>query len=308
VYPIWRGHAAWAGMRPKREALLAYACLLPSAVLVVGIILYPILRTFVAAFCELDDRGAPVRFGSVGSFRALFGDDVFVRRVVPQSLLWTGSCVALTLLIALVVAVLLNERVPGRRAARAIVMLPWASSLMISAVIWRWMLDPRRGAVNQLLRDLGLGALAPAWLARGETALPAVIAVGVWVSIPFTAVVLLAGLQAIPEELYEAALMDGATPWQRFRLLTLPLLRPVLTVAVLLNVIYVFNSFPIIWTLTEGGPANRTHIVVTYLYKMAFDWSRYGEAYAMAVLTFAFLLLFSVLYTRVHARGGLSTA
>jgi len=292
-------------MRAKREALLAYACLLPSAVLVVGIILYPILRTFAAAFCELDRHGAPVRFGSVGSFRKLFGDEVFVHRVVPQSLVWTLSCVGLTLLISLAVAVLLNERLPGRRAARAIVMLPWASSLMISAVIWRWMLDPQRGAVNQFLQGVGLGALAPAWLARGETALPAVVAVGVWVSIPFTAIVLLAGLQAIPDELYEAALMDGATPWQRLRLLTLPLLRPVLTVAVLLNVIYVFNSFPIIWTLTEGGPANRTHIVVTYLYKMAFDWSRYGEGYAMAALTFAFLLIFSLLYTRVYARGGL---
>jgi multiple sugar transport system permease protein len=118
-------------------------------------------------------------------------------------------------------------------------------------------------------------------------------------------VVLLAGLQSIGDDIYEAGVLDGATGWRAFRYLTIPLLRPVLLVAVLLNVIYVFNSFPIIWTLTEGGPANQTHIIVTYLYQAAISQREYGQGYAMAVLTFLVLLGFSLIYIRLHAREGL---
>ena len=294
-------------MTSKRTDLLAYLCLAPAALLLGLVVFYPIGRTLVASFSEVDKLGNPQRFGTLANYAWLLGQEDFVRRVVPHTLIWTVAVVGFTILISLVVALVLNEKLPGRRAMRAIVLLPWATSLVISAAIWKWILHPTQGPLNGVLLNLGLIKLGqePAWLARPTSALVMVILVGIWVSIPFTSVVLLAGLQSITDDLYEAATIDGAGHWQRFRRITLPLLRPVLLVAVLLNTIYVFNSFPIIWTLTQGGPANETHIIVTYLYKTAL-WNRdYGPGYAMATLTFLFLLGFSVLYTRLYARQGL---
>lgn len=293
-------------MRARREQFIAGLCLLPAAVLVGSIIFYPILRTLYASWCEVDALGHPQRFGTLGNYRALVEDQVFRRDIVPQTLLWTVGIVAPTLLISLFVALVLNERFRLRRLARGILMLPWATSLVISAAIWKWLLHPTQGPLNRTLELLGVVQVGqePAWLAQPSLALPTVIAVGIWVSIPFTSVVLLAGLQAIPDDLHEAAALDGAAGWQRLRHVTLPLVRPVFLVAVLLNVIYVFNSFPIIWTLTEGGPTNQTHILVTYLYRQAILQRQYGPGNAMAVVTFAVLLAFALLYTRIAMREG----
>lgn len=294
-------------MRQRHDTILAYLCLAPAAALVFAVIFYPIVRTLYASFCEVDKLGNPQRFGTLANYAWLLDDETFVRLVVPHTLIWTLAVVVFTIVISMFVALVLHEKLPGQRLMRGIVLLPWATSLVISAAVWRWILHPAQGPLNGILLNLGLISLGsePAWLAYPKTALTMVILVGIWVSIPFTSVVLLAGLQSITEDLYEAATIDGAGWWQRFRRITLPLLRPVLLVAVLLNTIYVFNSFPIIWTLTQGGPANETHIIVTYLYKTAI-WNRdYGPGYAMAVLTFVVLLVFSVLYTRVYAKHGL---
>lgn len=295
-------------MQRGRTTLLAYFCLAPSALLAVGVIFYPILRTFYAAFCEVDRKGNPHGFGTLENFRAVLGSEIFRNQVLPHTALWTVAVVGITIAVSLFIAVALNERLPGRRLMRAIVMLPWATSLVISAAVWKWILHPSQGPLNRLLEGWGLMpyGLAPVWLARPSLAMLAVIAVGIWVSVPFTSVVLLAGLQSIGEDVYEAGMIDGATGWRRFWHLTLPLLRPVLLVAVLLNVIYVFNSFPIIWTLTEGGPANQTHIIVTYLYQIALSQREYGQGYAIAVLTFGILLAFSLIYTRLVSREGVS--
>jgi multiple sugar transport system permease protein len=292
-------------MGRKAERNLAYLCLAPAGVLVAAIIFYPILRTVYLAFCTVDRKGQPLEFGTLDNFQRVFTDQIFTRLVLPHTLIWTVAVVGVTLLLSLLVALALNEDLPLRRLWRSLLLLPWATSLVISAALWKFMLEPTRGPVNDLLERLHLISDNPAWLARPGSALVAAIAVGIWVSIPFTSVVLLAGLQSIPGELYEAGLLDGAAGWQRLRRITLPLLRPVLLVAVLLNVIYVFNSFPIIWVLTEGGPANQTHIIVTYLYQTAISQRSFGPGYAMAVLTFGLLLGFSLLYTRLAAREGL---
>ncbi len=269
-----------------------------------GIIFYPIARTLYASFCEVDRRGNPVRFGTLENYSALFRDRIFTEAVVPHTLIWTAAVVGVTLVLSVILAVTLHEALPGRRFFRAVILLPWATSLVISAAVLKYILDPTRGPLNDLLGRLGLVTDNPAWLAHPETAFASVIAVGIWVSIPFTTVVILAGLQSIPGDIYEAATLDGAGGLQRFWRITLPLLRPVLTVAVVLNVIYVFNSFPIIWVLTEGGPANQTHIIVTYLYRRAIEQRFFGAGYAMAAITFAVLLLFSALYTRFALRRG----
>jgi len=290
-------------MRASRRYSLAYLCLGPSALLMLAVIFYPILTTFVLSVCKVARTGRIEGWAGFSNFAVFLGDPLFWQ-VMKQTGVWTVSCVAVTIVVSLYVAALLNEKIPLRGLARGIVLLPWATSLTISSVIWRWILNREHGMLNQVLLALHIINEPVGWLARPETSFPAIIGVGIWVSIPFTTIVLLAGMQSISDDLYEAALIDGAGAWQRFRCVTLPLLRPVLLVVTLLNVIYVFNSFPIIWTLTRGDPANRTDTLVTYLYKVAFDYLDYGPASAMAVVTFVVLLVFSVLYTKLYYREG----
>jgi len=197
---------------------------------------------------------------------------------------------------------MLNDDFYGRGLMRVIIMLPWAVSLTMTAIVWTWSLNGQYGMVNQTLKDLGILSRSVEWLATAQIAFPVEIAIGILVSIPFTTTVFIGGLSSLPEDIYEAARIDGATTWQRFTNLTLPLLRPFINIAMVLNIIHVFNSFPIIWVMTQGDPANSTDILVTYLYKLAFRYGRIGDASAMSLVMFAILLTFTIIYARMLMR------
>jgi multiple sugar transport system permease protein len=156
--------------------------------------------------------------------------------------------------------------------------------------------------LNSGQMELGLINTNIPWLARAATAFPVQILIGILVSIPFTVTIFLGGLSSVPDELYDAAAIEGANRWQQFRFITLPLLRPFVNIAFVLNTIYVFNSFPIIWATTQGGPANSTDILVTYLYKAGFRLGKLGEAAAVSVIMFAILLVFTIIYVRLAMR------
>ena len=207
-----------------------------------------------------------------------------------------------TLALSVPVALTLQRDFAGRGLAKVLVMLPWSVSLTMTAVVWRWALDPQSGALDVALRQLGILATPVVWLGDARLAFGVEILVGILVSVPFTCSILLAGLDSIPPELYEAATLDGASGPARFRHITLPLVRPFLSLALVLNVIYVFNSFPIIWVMTQGGPAGRTEILVTYLYKLAFVFGRMGDAAALS-LTMIGTLLVVVLASSTLARS-----
>jgi multiple sugar transport system permease protein len=209
-----------------------------------------------------------------------------------------------TVLISVPVALVLNQDFYGRGVARTIVMLPWSVSLTMTAVVWRWAFNDDYGMVNVTLHRLGLINGPIHWLATPELAFPVEIGVGILVSIPFTVTILLGGLSSVPGDIYEAARIDGASAWQQFRKLTLPLLKPFVNMAILLNVIYVFNSFPIIWVMTQGGPDESTHILVTYLYEIGFRLGRPGQAAAVSLIMLAMLFVFSMLYLRMQPKEG----
>jgi multiple sugar transport system permease protein len=175
-------------------------------------------------------------------------------------------------------------------------------SLTMTAIVWRWALNGESGMLNSGLMELGLIDTNIPWLARAATAFPMQILIGILVSIPFTVTIFLGGLSSVPDELYDAAAIEGANRWQQFRFITLPLLRPFINIAFVLNTIYVFNSFPIIWATTQGGPANSTDILVTYLYKAGFRLGKLGEAAAVSVIMFAILLVFTIIYVRLAMR------
>jgi multiple sugar transport system permease protein len=185
---------------------------------------------------------------------------------------------------------------------RGVLVVPWAVSLLITSIIWRYILDYRYGTLNLVLKKLGIIEQNVNWIGNPTLAFAVMIWVGVLVTIPFISFVILAGLQSIPGELYEAASIDGAGRWASFFRITLPQLRSSLTVSVVLCTIYVFNSFPIVWTITKGDPLNRTDVVFTYLYKLGFEQRLIGEAAAISVVSFLILLMFSIAYVSLLTR------
>ncbi len=279
----------------KARSLKPLLFILPSFLLAFVIIAYPIIDLVRLSFNDVGTFGEMNGFIGLLNYQDVFEDELFVE-VLLRTLYWTFFVVAGTIAVSIPIALILNEDFYGKGIARTVVMLPWAISLAMTAVIWKWMLNPDYGMLNHLLLSLGLISENMGWLADADTAFPLQILIGILVSIPFTISILMGGLTSIPTDIYEAAYLDGSSYWQRLKTLTLPLLKPFINIAVVLNVIYVFNSFPIIWILTEGGPSNSTDILPTYLYKLAFREGEIGLASALSVIMLLILLSFTIIY------------
>lgn len=284
-----------------KQEKIAYFCIFPSFFLVSAIIFFPVIKTFFNAFFALDLYGNIQHFAGFDNFKRLFKEDIFLR-IFINTLYWTFGMVAATIVISLFLALALNQKFFGRKVTRAVLLLPWAASLMISALLWRWLFNGDYGTVNRLLVDLRIIKESIYWLDAPKLSFPSMIFVGIIVSIPFDTITFLAGLQSIPQELYEASRVDGANRIKTLTKIILPLMKPVFFIVTTLEVIYTFNSFPIIWIMTRGNPANQTDIIITYLYKKAFLYQDFGIASALSVFIFLLLLLFSILYARILYR------
>jgi len=273
----------------------------PSFILAFLIISYPIIDLIRLSLNDVGTFGEMNGFIGLLNYQDVFEEELFFE-VLLRTLYWTVAVVVGTVVISVPIALALNEDFYGKGIARTIIMLPWAISLAMTAVIWKWMLNPDYGMLNHFLMSIGLIDENIGWLADASTAFPMQILIGILVSIPFTISILLGGLTSIPTDIYEAAYLDGSSYFQRLRTLTLPLLKPFINIAVVLNVIYVFNSFPIIWILTEGGPSNSTDILPTYLYKMAFQFGEIGLAAAVSIIMLAILLGFTFIYAYISMK------
>lgn len=267
----------------------------PCLLLSVAVIGYPIFDVVRMSLFDVSRTGYIREFAGLGNFARAFADPVFLQ-AAWQTLVWTVSVVGGTILVSIPVALILNEDFAGRTIARTIVLLPWAVSLAMTAVVWRYVVNGDFGTLNMTLTALGLPFNNYPWLADARMAFLIEILVGILVSVPFTVTILLGGLTSIPETLYEASAIDGASSRTSFYYITMPLLWPFMQIAIVLNVIYVFNSFPIIWIMTNGGPSNRTDILITYVYKQAFAFGKLGNAAAGSVVMFAALFVFAVIY------------
>jgi multiple sugar transport system permease protein len=275
----------------------------PAIALIAVVVIWPVIVMVQTSFQNISPDGFTL--GSAGSknYRSLWHEPA-LSGVVLRTLLWVGAIVTVTMAISLALAQLFNQRFPGRRLARSALIAPWAASVMMTALVFRWALDPNTGAVNVVLHALGivhtLGSQQADWLGRPTTALISMMAVAVFVSLPFTTFALLAGLQSIPTDVYEAARVDGAGTWRIYRSMTLPLLRPAILVAVLINVINVFNSFPIIWEMTRGGPGYATSTTTTMMFILKQSWI--GESAALSVINFLLVVVIAVVFLRVTSR------
>lgn len=272
-----------------------YVWIAPSLILMCIFIIVPIVCVFATAFGETNRFGKIKGFAGLENFRNVL-DNPEIGRVFLNTMVWTVAVVAISTLLGFILALILNNEFRGRKIARAIVVFPWATTLVIQASVWGFMINKDYGALNTLLKTLGIISTNIDWTPTPEAYFAWEIACGIFVTIPFVCFTVLSGLQSIDGTLYEAATVDGAGYWSKLFRITLPLVKPSLTVSTVLNIIYVFNSFPIVWTMTKGDPANMTDTLVTYLYKLNFYQSRPGEAAAVSVIGFLILLVCASLY------------
>ena len=272
-----------------------YLWILPSIILMAIFIVIPIGYVFYMSVSDISKAGLVKGFAGFKNFSKVLGSAKF-SLVLKNTIVWTVAVVVLSTVLGFILALLLNNEFKGRKVARAIVVFPWATTLVIQASAWKFIIDTDYGALNVLLKNLGIISSNVNWTPTPEAFFTWEIACGIFVTIPFVCFTALSGLQSIDAAYYEAATVDGANYWQKLFNITLPLVKPSLTVATVLNIIYVFNSFPIVWTMTKGDPASRTDTLVTYLYKLAFYNGKQGEAAAVSVIGFLILLVCASIY------------
>ena len=276
--------------------------LLPALLVTATVVLFPALQTVWLGLhhyilFDPDNRS----FVGLNNFVAILRDELFWISL-SNSIIWVVSAVGFQFLLGLVTALLLNQTFAGRSFARALVVIPWALPSVIIGLMWTWMYDLNLGVINDLLLRSGLIQTPVAWLSQPSTALGAVVLALIWQGFPFFTVMILAGLQTIPAEQYEAAEMDGATRWQSLRYITLPALRDVIATALLLRIIWVANSLDVILVMTGGGPGFSTHTLPLYAFLKAYSSMDFGYASALSLVLTLLLLLAVAVYVRRIAR------
>ncbi|MEV0596803.1 carbohydrate ABC transporter permease [Nonomuraea cavernae] len=284
----------------RLRALEPLAWVGPAIVLIAVVVLWPVVEMIRSSFLKISRFGVVQGSNGLANYEKLFGEKDFAD-IMVRSVIWVVAVVVLTVLISLALAQLFNQSFPGRKFARWALIAPWAASVLMTAIIFKWMLDPEVGVINQIRVKLGLidalGGASADQLGDAATAMPWLVFVAVFVSVPFTTYALLAGLATIPADVYEAAKMDGASWIRTYWSITLPLLRPALTVAALINVMNVFNSFPIIWAMTHGQPGYSTATSTIFMFIL--KGSDIGESAAMSVVNFGMVIVLTVIFLKV---------
>lgn len=284
-----------------RKKWIPYLWLLPSLLLMSIFVVFPILIVFRLAFSEISRAGVVGGFTGLDNFVAAVQDKAF-GTVMGNTAIWVVSVVGLSTVLGFVVAMALNTEFFGRKIVRSIVIFPWATSLVIQASVWNYIIKYEYGNLNNVLLNLGIIKTAINWRLTYQIEFAWECGIGIFVTIPFVTFCVLSGLQSIDAAYYEAATVDGAGFWKKLRHITLPLVRPSLTVSTVLNIIYVFNSFPIVYTITKGAPANKTDTMVTLLYMRAFYDQQKGPATAMSVIGFVILCIAAGAYMMLSMR------
>jgi multiple sugar transport system permease protein len=284
-----------------QEQALAWLLVGPLVLLLLGLVAYPF---GMAVQFALSDRtlAEPGRFVGLANVWNLWDNQIY-RQTLWNTIVYTIGATVLKLGAGLGLALILNERLPLKRLIRSAVLLPWIVPTVLSAMAWLWLLTPNFSVLNWILVQTGLSQRGLPWLTNPSLAMFSVILVNTWRGIPFFAITLLAGLQTIPGELYEASAIDGAGTWRRFRYVTLPLLQPILLITLVLSVIWTFSDFQVVYGLTQGGPMNSTHVLATLSYQVGLASGNIGEGAAIS-LTMLPLLLILIVWQIRHLRRG----
>ena len=274
------------------ERTIPYLLLAPTVAVLLALTIYPLIYSVKISFQS--NSGAP----TFQNFTRLVSDQFFLS-ALAHTFVYAAIALTIEFLLGLALAMLLHGAIRGRNLFRALLLVPLMLPPVVVGVIWRLMLNSNFGALNGTLKRFGFNTEALTWTASPKLGMAAVIIADVWQWTPFMFLILLAGLQAIPQEPYEAALVDGSTPWQTFRYVTLPLLKPAILIALLLRTMDLLRVFDHIFILTEGGPGFATETLSLYIYRTAFRFSNFGYAAAMSFVLLLLTNLISVAYIRM---------
>ena len=281
----------------------AYLLIAPAALFLLAVVGYPILETFRLSLYQAPESSTIETYVGLQNYRRILENDFFYQ-LLWQTGRWVVLDVVLKTSVGLLIAVYLNNEIRGRKFFRTAFLIPWGIPYAISAVIFRWFEHPQYGYLNAILLKLGVIDQSIGVLADPNIAWLGVVFADAWIGTPFMVIIFLAGLQSIPEQLYEAAAVDGAEKWHQFRHITLPQLKSVILIATLVSTIWSFVSFDVIWTMTGGGPINTTATIVIWIYQTAFAEGNLGLGAAYSVIGFLLLAVFAALYLRLYTSGG----
>jgi multiple sugar transport system permease protein len=279
----------------RRELLLPYLLIAPAIAVLLALSIYPLIYSITVSLQQETASGV---VWTLSHFKRLATDNFF-RTAMAHTFVYAAAALTCEFLLGLGLALLLNQQIRGRGLFRASLLVPMMLPTVVVGVVWRLMLNPNFGAINGTLRQFGINTESLTWTASPRLAFVAVIAVDVWQWTPFVFLVLLAGLQAIPQEPYEAALIDGSSRWQTFRHVTLPLLKPAILIVLLLRTMDLLRVFDQIFILTEGGPGFATEMISLYIYRTAFRFFDFGYAAAMSFVLLALTNIVSVVYLKL---------
>jgi multiple sugar transport system permease protein len=296
-------HAVDSGRRRERLAQLMF--IVPAALVMLALFGYPIVKNVVMSLQAYDLRTfftGEAPFVGLANYVEVMSSRIFSRAMVNTALFTIGSIVG-QFVIGMALAVFFRKKFPLSGTLRALLLLPWLLPMIASSAAWRAILEQDSGILNKTLRGIGLIDSPIPWLTSPSVALVAVIMVNIWIGIPFNVTLLYSGLQDIPEELYEAGALDGATGWKAFWHITLPNLRAVVSVVLVLGVVYTLKVLDIILGLTNGGPANATQTLATQSYERSFVDFDFGQGAALSNVLIVVSLVFALVYLRVNRRA-----
>lgn len=282
---------------------MPYILLSPAVFATLIVVFFPMVQAVITSlYHSILWKPRAVSFIGLSNYFEIAQDPVFWASL-GRTALWIGITIPLQLLLGFATAMLLNQNFRWRGLARSLILIPWALPSVVIGLMWSWIYHPQVGLLNDLLLRVGILNSAMPWLADPGTALYSIIAALIWQGFPFFAIMILAGLQTIPSNLYEAAQIDGASSWQQFREITLPGLKSVLVTAVMLRIIWVANSMDVIYVMTGGGPGYATHTLPLYAFKQTYSSMDFGYGSALAVSFSLLLLCMIVIYLRRVGRG-----
>lgn len=290
--------AAPGARRLTYRQIYPYLLIAPALSVFALVLVYPFVDGVRISFFQDTLMSQARPFVGLDNYRAVFQIPQ-LGKVLRVSLTWAIGSVVGEAILGMLVALMLNRAFRGRGFFRALLIVPWVMPSVVTAVIWRWLYHSEFGVVNQVLGPMGLFPDKENWLGDPSTALWAVMVANIWRGFPFWMIMILAGLQAIEPDLYEAARVDGARPWQLFRYITLPNLRIVLTITSILSFVGNFNNFTLVYALTEGGPVDSTKILPIFIWETAFKFTRFGEAAALATFFALLMAIAIVVYARM---------
>lgn len=282
----------------RRNQIQGFLLFLPVLIWILAVVIYPIVVSVVLSFQDARLSAVNARWVGFANYVRVLERDPEFWTAAKNTVVWTAANYVVQMGVGLLIALLLNRRFRGVESLRTWIVVPWVIPTVAMAIMWVWMLNASVGVINHLLLGLGLLAQRTAFLGDPVAAMPTVVILNSWRWFPLVTVVLLAAMQTVPDELYEAALVDGASAWARFRHVTLAWIRPTVHVLSLLVLIWIFNSFVVVWLTTQGGPGNATLTLPVLVYKRAFSVFRLSEAAAISVLMSVVLLVLAMLYLR----------